>query len=44
LTGLLRKPDDGHVNTETWSKHLLTGFLRRPDDGYVSTETCSENL
>jgi len=53
LTWFVRRPDDGHVRTETCivntveiptcSQHLLTWFVRRPDDGHVRTETCIVN-
>jgi hypothetical protein len=41
---MVRKPDDGHVITETCSEHILTELVRKPDHGHVSTETCSEHL
>jgi hypothetical protein len=39
---MVRRPDDGHVRTETYREHLFTGLIRMPDDGHVSTETFGE--
>jgi hypothetical protein len=44
LTLIKRRPDDGNVRTETFSKHLLTGLVGRPDHIRLRTEIFSKHL